>query len=94
MLYLISEAKIVINTIEITIKDTNTPQCFYDIFKMDFLPAPQLMYCREEFPEAVKWNTKLRNGGVDIYLDDKIISAKERMNLIMRRNLKNEHNYF
>ena len=92
MLYLISEAKIVINTIENNIKDTYTPQGFYNIFKMGFLPVPQLMYCREEFPEAVKWNTKLRNGGVDIYLDDKIISAKERMNLIIRRNIRNDKN--
>jgi hypothetical protein len=50
------------------------------------------MYCREEFPEAVKWNTKLRNGGVDIYLDGKIISAKDRMNLIIKRNLENDKN--
>ncbi|MCD6123524.1 MAG: hypothetical protein J7K04_16955 [Spirochaetales bacterium] len=84
MIYLINEAKIVINSIETIIKDTYTPQGFYDIFKMGFLPVPQLMYCREEFPEAVKWNTKLRNGRVDIYFDDKIISAKERMNLIIR----------
>jgi len=89
---LISEAKIVINTIENNIKDTYTPQGFYDIFKMGFLPVPQLMYCREEFPETVKWNTKLRNGGVDIYLDGKIISAKDRMNLIIRRNLENDKN--
>ena len=88
MLHLINEAKIVINSIEITIKDTYTPQGFYDIFKMGFLPVPQLMYCREEFPEAIKWNTKLRNGSVDIYLAGKIISAKERMNLMIRRNLK------
>jgi len=84
MLHLISEAKIVINTIETNIKDTYTPQGFYEIFKMGFLPVPQLMYCREEFPEAVKWKTKLRNGGVDIYFDDKIISAKDRMNLLIR----------
>jgi len=92
MLHLISEAKIVINTIETNIKDTYTPQGFYDIFKMGFLPVPQLMYCREEFPEAVKWNTKLRNGGVDIYLNDKIISAKDRMNLLIKRNFRNGKN--
>ncbi|MCK4699647.1 MAG: hypothetical protein KAT38_04920, partial [Bacteroidales bacterium] len=92
MLYLISEAEIVINTIEITIKNTYTPQGFYDIFKMGFLPVPQLMYCRDEFPEAMKWNTKLRNGGVDIYFEDKIISAKDRMNLLIRKNYKNDKN--
>jgi len=92
MLHLISEAKIVVNAIESTIKDTYTPQGFYDIFKMGFLPVPQLMYCREEFPEAVKWNTKLRNGSVDTYLAGKIISAKERMNLIIRKKIRNDKN--
>ena len=88
MLHLINEAKIVINAIETNIKDTYTPQGFYEIFKMGFLPVPQLMYCREEFPEAVKWDTKLRNGGVDIYLDNKKISAQERMNLIMEKEFR------
>ncbi|NQT60696.1 MAG: cobalamin-binding protein [Bacteroidetes bacterium] len=83
MLHLINEAKIVIKTIENTINDTYTPQGFYDIFKLGFLPVPQLLYCREEFPEAIKWNTKLRHGGVDIYLDDKKILAKDRMNYII-----------
>lgn len=92
MLHLISEAEIVINTIETKIKSTYTPQGFYDIFKMGFLPVPQLMYCREEFPEAIKWNTKLRNGGVDIYFDDKIISAKDRMNLLIRKSYRNDKN--
>ena len=88
MHHFIFEAEIVIDTIETNIKDTYTPQGFYDIFKMGFLPVPQLTYCKEEFPEAVKWNTKLRNGGVDIYLDDKKISAKDRMNLIILEDLK------
>ncbi len=92
MLHLISEAKIVINTIETNIKDTYTPQGFYDIFKLGFLPVPQLMYCKEEFPEALIWNTKLKNGAVDIYLDGKIISAKDRMNLIIRGNFINDKN--
>ncbi len=92
MHYLINEAKIVVNAIESSIKDTYSPQGFCNIFKMGFLPVPQLMYCREEFPEAVKWNTKLRNGKVDIYLDDKIISAKVRMNSIIIRSFKNDKN--
>ncbi|MCK4638077.1 MAG: hypothetical protein KAT33_01525, partial [Bacteroidales bacterium] len=92
MLHLISEAHIVVNAIESTIKDTYSPQGFFDIFKMGFLPVPQLMYCREEFPEAVKWNTKLKNGAVDIYLDGKIISAKDRINLIIRGDFINDKN--
>ena len=83
MHHLIAGAETVIHAIETTIKDTYTPKGFYDLFKMGFLPVPQLMYCREEFPEAVKWDTKLRNGGVDVYLDGNILSAKDRMNLII-----------
>jgi len=37
------------------------------------------MYCREDFPEAIRWKTKMRNGCVDIYSDGKRISPKERM---------------
>jgi len=51
-----------------------------------FLPVPQLMYCREEFPEAVKWQTKTRNGCVDIYDNGKILSPQERMQYI-KKNL-------
>lgn len=90
--HLLSEAKIVINTIESLINNTYSPQGFFDIFAMGFLPVPQLMYCREDFPEAVKWETRLRHGGVDIYLDDKIISAQDRMNLIKRSYFSNDKN--
>ena len=40
--------------------------------------------CREEFPEAVKWQTKTRNGCVDIYDNGKILSPQERMQYIRK----------
>jgi hypothetical protein len=92
MNFLIEEAKIVLTTIESCINDPYSPQGFYNIFKMGFLPVPQLMYCREEFPEAIRWQTKIKNGGVDIYYDGEIISAIERMKFIKKEVLKNEKN--
>ena len=85
MNFLIKGAIEVLTTIEDCIANPYTPQGLYDIFKMGFLPVPQLMYCREEFPEAVRWQTKIRNGCVDIYDNEKIISPKERMSHIKRR---------
>jgi len=84
--YLIEAAAEVLATIDECIENPYTPEGFYDIFKMGFLPVPQLMYCREEFPEAVKWQTKTRNGCVDIYDNGKILSPQERMQHI-RKNL-------
>ena len=82
MYFLLKEAAVVLSAIEDCISDPYTPQGFYTIFKMGFLPVPQLMYCREEFPEAVRWQTKIGNGRVDVYCDEKIISATERMRFI------------
>ena len=79
MTYLVEGAIEVLTTIEDCIENPYTPQGFHDIFKTGFLPVPQLMYCREEFPEAVRWQTKVRNGRVDIYDDGKMVSPYERM---------------
>ena len=82
--YLVEAAAEVLTTIDECIENPYTPEGFYDIFKMGFLPVPQLMYCREEFPEAVKWQTKTRNGCVDIYDNGKILSPQERMQYIRK----------
>ena len=81
-IFLIKGAKMVLRTIEYCIKNPYTVQGLYDTFKMGFLPVPRLMYCREEFPEAVRWQTKIRNGGVDIYDNGKMMSPKDRMDYI------------
>jgi len=80
--YLIDGARQVISAIEQCIADPYSPEGLFAAFTMGFLPVPQLKYCREEFPEAVRWHTKLKRGGVDVYEGGKIISPKERMDLI------------
>lgn len=84
MNFLLEEAIIVLTAIESSINNPYSPQGFHDIFKMGFLPVPQLMFCREEFPESIRWQTKIKNGGVDIYDDGKIISARKRMDYIRK----------
>ncbi|RKY68372.1 MAG: cobalamin-binding protein, partial [Candidatus Latescibacterota bacterium] len=71
---LIQGASEVLTTIENGFANPYSPHGFYEIFKAGFLPVPQLMGCREEFPEAVRWQTGMRNGRVDIYEDGKIVS--------------------
>jgi hypothetical protein len=79
MSFLIKGAREVLATIEECVEAPHTARGLYDIFRFGFLPVPQLMYCRDEFPEAVKWTTKIRNGRVDIYQDNKPLLPSERM---------------
>jgi len=88
MSFLVKGAKEVLRTIEYCIKNPYTVQGLYNTFKMGFLPVPRLLYCREEFPEAVRWQTKIRNGGVDIYDNDKMMSPKDRMDYIKEEVLR------
>ncbi len=83
--FLIQGARDVLATIEECVDQPYTPQGLYDIFRLGFLPVPQLMYCREDFPEAVRWSTKVRNGRVDIYKDNKALLPRERMSQIKER---------
>ena len=79
MSFLVQSAKEVLATIEECVNAPYTARGLHDIFRLGFLPVPELMYCRDEFPEAIKWTTKVRNGRVDIYEDDKPLLPRERM---------------
>jgi len=85
MSFLIQGARDVLATIEECVDRPYTPRGFYDIFRLGFLPVPQLTYCRDDFPEAVRWSTKVRNGRVDVYEDDKALRPRERMSQIKER---------
>ncbi len=82
MSFLVQSAKEVLTTIEECVNAPYTARGLHDIFRLGFLPVPGLMYLRDEFPEAVKWTTKVRNGRVDIYEDDKPLLPRERMGQI------------
>lgn len=81
---LVSGAKTTISAIEQSIDNPYTPQGFFDIFQKGFLPVPNLWHNRDEFPEAVRWNTKIRFGRVDIYDNEgNRLSPHERMEQII-----------
>ena len=69
----------VLATIQQCVDRPHTPRGLYDVFRLGFLPVPQLMHCREEFPEAVRWHTKVRNGRVDVYENGKPLRPETRM---------------
>lgn len=82
MRYLVEGARLVLSTIEDCIDHPYTPEGFYDILKAGFFPLPQLMGCRDEFENAVMWQTKVRNGCVDVYMGGKLLAPSARMNMI------------
>lgn len=80
---LLDGARRVIGAIEELVPDPYSPEGFYRILTGGFLPVPYLWECREEFAKAVKWQTKLIRGGMQVVdADGRIISPAERMELI------------
>lgn len=67
---LIAGARATIGAIESTIPHPYTPEGLYRILSAGFLPLPWLAELRDEFPEAVRWNTKFVDGGVATVDDD------------------------
>ena len=67
---LVAEARIVIRAIETTVPGPYTAEGLYRILAQGFLPVPYLWECREEFSEALQWQTRLVRGGV------KVVDAK------------------
>ena len=66
-------------TIEECVERPYTPRGLHEVFRLGFLPVPQLTHCRDEFPEAVRWHTRVRNGRVDVYENDKPLRPEVRM---------------
>ena len=63
---LYAEARTVIDTIEALVPDPYSPAGFEAIFAAGFLPVPWLWECREQYPAALAWNTRLIDGGVQV----------------------------
>jgi hypothetical protein len=61
---LVSESRAVIRAIESSIPHPWTPAGLYRIFAAGFLPVPYLWECRDEFPGAIDWRTRLVRGAV------------------------------
>ncbi len=51
-----------INNIEKTISDLYTPLGLHNLFEKGYFPVPYLWSCRDEYKNAISWNTKVING--------------------------------
>jgi hypothetical protein len=77
---LVAESAAVIRAIETSVPDPWTPSGLYRIFAAGFLPVPYLWECREEFPGAIDWRTRLVRGAMRL-VDEKgaPLSAAQRV---------------
>ena len=81
---LYEEAKNAINLLEDNIPNLYTPDGFNIIFKAGFLPTPYLMDFHGEYPEATKWQTAIKDGGIRVINSKgQIIDTVERYNKII-----------
>ena len=63
-----------------------SPVGLYSVFKMGVMSVPYLWESRDEFTEAVKWKTKLINGGVEVIdKNGSIIKPFDRIKEIIKR---------
>ncbi len=60
---LMEETTLLLNDMEKWVKNLYSAEGLYTVFRMGYLPVPFLWECREEFENAVKWTTKLIQGG-------------------------------
>jgi hypothetical protein len=85
---LVSESLAVIRAIETSVPDPWTPAGLYRIFATGFLPVPYLWECREEFPGAIDWRTRLVRGAVRLVDERGVpLSAAQRIEKVLG-NLK------
>ncbi|MFH0918973.1 MAG: cobalamin-binding protein [Fibrobacterota bacterium] len=77
---ILSEARALLHAMDWQIPMPYTPLGLHRIFKAGFLPVPQLDYCRDEFPNAVDWETRLIQGAVRLVdASGNILETKERL---------------
>jgi hypothetical protein len=83
---LLADARAVIATIEAAIPAPYSAEGLYTMFAAGFLPVPFLCQCREKFPCATEWKTKLVRGSVKVVdADGKPMPAARRMELVRAR---------
>lgn len=80
--YLIDGARDILSAIDDSVDNPYSPEGLHRVFEAGFLPVPGLMYQRDKFPLATKWDTRIRNGRVDIYNGNEPMSPKERARYI------------
>lgn len=64
------EAKESILILEQYIPNLYTAEGFFKVFEEGFFPVPYMLDSNNKYPEATKWNTAIKNGGIRV-VDDK-----------------------
>lgn len=78
------EAKAAIDMLEKNFSNLYTPTGLYTVYEMGFLPTPYIFDPERRFPNAMKWNTAIINGGVRVVDEDgKIIDTVQRYKRIL-----------
>ncbi|MBN2018004.1 MAG: cobalamin-binding protein [Candidatus Cloacimonetes bacterium] len=67
---LVSQVRILISNIEESIPNIYSVNGFFEIFKNGYFPVPFLWRCRDEFPNALCWKTKLTEHGTRLINDN------------------------
>lgn len=76
----LSEARTLLKGIETLVRHPTTADGLYQAFVMGFLPVPYLWGCREDFPKATRWQTRLVRGGIRVVnAQGAPVSAAERV---------------
>ena len=86
-IYLKNGVRALLALIEKEIANPYSPKGLFQIFQAGFLPVPDLRYCREKYPYAVNWKTKIKNGAVDCYFLEKRMSIEQRID-VLQYNLR------
>ena len=84
---LIYQVKKLIAYIESTIKRPYSPEGLFKIFNNGILPVPYLNYCRNDFPKAINWTTRLIEGGIKLVDDNKkSLKVEDRIEILKSIN--------
>jgi hypothetical protein len=79
------ETKHTLQMLEKRIPNLYSPEGFYEVFKRGVLIAPYLWECKDEFKEAIKWNTSFLDGGVYIKdINGKPLSPSKRLMEVLK----------
>lgn len=77
---LLTETRTVLQTIDRTIADPLSAAGLEEVLARGLLPVPYLWECRDEFPQAVRWATRLIRGAVKVVDDEgHPVAAAERL---------------
>ncbi|MBN1835786.1 MAG: hypothetical protein JW820_08040 [Spirochaetales bacterium] len=77
---LVAEVRALLEGLRRTIPELLTPQGLERAFALGYLPVPYLWGCREQYPAAVGWKTRLVRGKVCVVdREGRVLGAQERL---------------